>query len=311
MAKMIVGLLVVLMLTACGGTAATSSQTAAGGDTAGTAANAAASTAAYSTATDTDGVEAQAAPASGVSGEQNQGAANAQAPRERLVIKTATVQLLVAKVEDAEAQVRRLADTRNGFVLSSQASGSENERRATVTIKIPSNRFDEVLTELGKVALKVDSQDVQGQDVTDEFVDLESRLRNLRAVETRLLQFLSEANRVEDLLQINQQLSDTQGQIEETQGRMTYLKESASLSTITVSLYANVVVSVVPDEGWSPGTTARSALKTLIVFGQGLADIAIVFAVWAPLWLPVVFAVLWMRRRVQRQSRPTSQPTQP
>lgn len=307
--RLFVGLLALVMLSACGGSAApVFNQTSQGLETGGGTAAAAESAA--------GGTAGVAAPVSelqqqtNLSGEQNAGAPNAQAPVQRLVIRTANLQLLVEKVDDAEVQVRRLADTRGGYVLSSQASGEESERRATVELKVPAQRFDEVIAELSKIAIKVEGLDVKGQDVTDEYVDLESRLRNLRAVEARLQQFLNEAKRIEDLLQINQQLGEIQGQIEEAQGRITYLKQSAALSTITVSLYSDAVVSLVPEESWSPVTTGRAAAKNLIVFGQGLADLGIVLAVWAPFWLPFLIATLWIRRRLRRPG-PTASVAQP
>ncbi len=306
---LIIGLLALLILTACGGTAQSTGATAAAGTTAGNDAGAAPAPAGggpYDTGGAAPAEEAHQK--TDATGQQAGAAPNAQAPRERLVIRTATLQLLVENVVDAEALVRRVADTRGGFVLSSQSSGEDSQRQATVSFKVPANRFDEAITELGKLALKVDSLDVRGEDVTDEYVDLESRLRNLRAVEARLQQFLSEAKRIEELLQINQQLGEIQGQIERAQGRITYLKQSAALSTITVSLYSKPVIEIVPQEGWSPVSTARAAAKTLIVFGQGLADISIVFAVWSPLWVPLLLAATWLRRRLGRPTPPAQAP---
>lgn len=299
MARRLIFGVVLLFLTACGGAAGSATTAANGGgsDTGGSA-----------------GYEAQAGPASSagaqpeaeqarvdVAGQQSQAQPNAQAPGQRLVIKTATLQMVVDDVSAAEQLVRKLADTREGFVLSSQASGENDRRTATIAFKVPAQRFDEALTELSKFG-KIEAQNVQGQDVTDEFVDLQSRLKNLRAVETRLLQFLADAKTTKEALDVNAQLSDIQGQIEQAQGRITYLQQSAALSTITVTLRAAAVVSIVPEAGWAPGATARNALNSLITFGQGLADIAIVVAVWAPVWLPLFLIGWWFVRRGRRLS---------
>lgn len=224
------------------------------------------------------------------------------AQQERLVIRTANLQLLVADVETAEAQVRRLAEERGGYVLNASASGEESRRRATITFRVPATQFDAAINALAALAEKVDSREIQGQDVTDEFVDLESRKRNLEAVEARLLQFLSEARRVEDLLQINQQLAEVQGQIEQIEGRIRYLRESAAMSTITATLYMREVVAVVPEPAWSPMATARLAANQLLSFGQAVANVIIVVAVWFPVWLPLALLGLWFRRR-QRRAR--------
>lgn len=297
--RIAVGLIALVLLAACGGGGAeTASQ--AGGATGGSASTDAAPVAEQpQAATETE--------AFGASGQVTQGSQTAQGGQ-RLVIKTATIDLLVENVDAAETQVRALADDRDGFVLSSTAYGEDQNRTASISFKVPSERFDDAMSALANLAIKVESQEVQGQDVTDEYVDLNSRLRNLRAVETRLLQFLEEAQRTDDLLAINGQLTDVQGQIEQTQGRIAYLEQSAALSTITVSLRMQPVVEVVPEAGWSPGLTARQAAKSLVAFGQGIADIAIVFGVWLPVWLPLLLIALWLYRRSRRVPAPVAQP---
>lgn len=314
MGRKLILAVVLLVLTACGGSAA--STTTANYDTAGGAA--AASTAALA--------EASAAPAGGASeaqqpqsdsaavdvqGNQTQGSQNPQGGIERLVIRTARLQLLVDRVIDVEQRVRQLAEQQGGFVLSSQSSGEDANRTATITFKVPAERFDTAINDLGKLARKIEAQDVQGQDVTDEYVDLESRLRNLRAVESRLLELLRGATTTEAALQVNQELSTIQGQIEQAVGRRNYLKQSAAMSTITVMLRSDPVVSIVPENRWSPVTTARAATNSLLGFGQGLADLAIVLGVWSPVWAPLLLIGLWFFRRSRREPLPPTQSTQP
>ena len=305
--RIVVPLLLLLSLTACGGSSAQTSSPINQGlsydsSSGGSPAEAPAAAPAVPAEQEESGRDVT------ISGEQMQAAQNAQAQSERLVIRTATMRALVQDVNAAEARVRELAEGRNGFVLSSEATGEDDQRTATVSFKVPAARFDEVLGEVTKLAVKVDSLRVEGQDVTDEYVDLESRLRNLRAVETRLLQFLTDAKRTEDALAVNAQLSDIEGQIEQAQGRIAYLKQGAALSTITVALYAQPVVSVLPQPGWVPSATARAALNNLIVFGQSLADIAIVVAVWLPVWLPLLLVALLLRRRLRRSTPPAATP---
>lgn len=308
--RIIVGLLVLLLLAACGGTSDTgSSQTSAeqgrpasGGDAA---LPAAASPAASFASAPQDSAEEPAGGNSGSAGDDRQVAErNAQGQFNRLVIRTANISIVVDNVDSIEARLRQIAESRGGYVLGSEVSGDEESRRAAITFKVPATRFDEALSEVAKLALEVESQDVQGQDVTDEFVDLNSRLRNLQAVEARLLDFLQQAQKVEEALQVNQQLSEIQGQIEEAEGRITYLRESAAYSTINVSLRGQTVVVVAPDKSWSPGTTARNAANSVLAFAQVVADILIVFAVWFPIWLPMLIVGVWLWRR----SRPARTP---
>lgn len=303
--RIIVGLLVLLLLAACGGAAGTgSSQTSAeqarpaGGDAAMPAAASPAASAAPEAPQDTSGERAGGNAGSG-SDDRQVAERNAQGQFNRLVIRTANIAMVVDNVDSIEARLRQIAESRGGYVLGSQVSGDKESRRAAISFKVPATRFDEALSEVAKLALEVESQDVQGQDVTDEYVDLNSRLRNLQSVEARLIDFLQQAQKVEEALQVNQQLSEIQGQIEEAEGRIAYLKESAAYSTINVSLRGQTVVVVAPDKTWSPATTARNAANSVLAFAQVVADIVIVFAVWFPIWLPLAILglVLWRRSR--------------
>lgn len=305
--RLLLALLVLFALSACGGSAAPGAATTGARPAAGTDDFAYASAAASMDSAEAPQEAAAAAPgadaaAGGTTDEARLANENAQAQidDERLVIRTATLQLLVDDVGLAESQIRTLADSRGGFVLNSQASGEADRRTASISFKVPARRFDEAINELAKLAIKVETQEVQGEDVTDQFVDLESRLRNLRAVEARLLQFLAQAQRTEDALTVNAQLTDIQGQIEAAQGRINYLKQSAALSTISVTLRAEAVVEVLPEPGWTPSATARAALNDLLQFGQGIAEVLIVVAVWSPVWLPLVLLGLWLWRRSRR-----------
>jgi transcription antitermination factor NusG len=310
--RIITSLLILLLLAACGGTAGTTGSAQAPGSTgsrdetggSGTTGGAA------SPAASTGG--APAPPAAGgntdSAGEQPVAERNPQGQFNRLVIRTANISLIVQNVDSAEAQIRQIAESRGGFVLGSEVNGDDEQRRAAMSFKVPALRFDEALAAVAKLALDVEAQNVQGQDVTDEFVDLESRVRNLRAVETRLLDFLKQAQKVEEALQVNQQLTEIQGQIEQAQGRISYLKESASYSTINVSMRGQPIISVTPDNTWSPGTTARAAAQNLIAFAQVIADILIVLGVWFPIWLPALIVGLWFWRRSRRVPNPTTQP---
>lgn len=262
--------------------------------------------------------EAAEAPAAGASIEGRDSAANsavdpaqAQQPAgQRLVIKNATVTIQVDSVASAEASLRQRAEQLGGYVVSVQTYGSDAEMTATVTFRVPANRFEEALSGVEGLARKVLSRSVTGDDVTEEFVDLESRLRNLEATRDRLLELLDRASRVEDALQVNQALTDVQGQIEQIQGRMKYLRDSAAFSTITADIRpVPPPPTIIEADGWQPLRVAQEALAGLVDFGQALANLGIVLLVWTPVWLPLVLLVRWAWRRGSRAVRRGSTPS--
>jgi hypothetical protein len=254
-------------------------------------------------------MEAPAASAGGGATALEQGNAPGQAQAqnlERIVIKTADLALQVDSARDAEASLRVLVGQLGGYVVKVETSGTDESMSARVTFRVPAERFDQALSGVQGLARKVLARTVAGDDVTEEFVDLEARLKNLEATRDRLQSFLDKATNVEDALKVNQALSDLQGQIEQLKGRKEFLQQSAALSTISVSLSpVPALAPIVAEEGWQPLGVARDALRSLVSFGQGLATLAIVALVWAPVWLPLVLLGLWLRRRWRgRLARP-------
>lgn len=287
-----------LALAACGGSAATSGQNAASPPSAPVFES---GQAGGVPAMDTgSAAEAPAAPEAAPPG---------QIPSQRLVIRTAALSLQVESVREAESRVRATADALGGYVVSSETSGDESFLTARVVFRVPADRFDEALSGVQGLAKKVLARSVSGEDVTEEFVDLESRLRTLEATRDRLLDLLARAETVEEALSVNTALTDVQGQVEQVTGRMQYLRQSAALSTVTVELHPVPVTPIVEEGAWQPLEVARVALRDLLEFGQGLVNLGIVLLVWAPVWLPLLLLGRWgLRRLISASKKPIVPP---
>jgi hypothetical protein len=235
----------------------------------------------------------------------NPQAPGAQPDVQRLVIKTADLSLQVDSARDAEAALRVLVAQLGGYVVKVETSGADERMSSHVIFRVPAERFDQALSGVQGLSKKVLARTVGGDDVTEEFVDLEARLKNLEATRDRLQSFLDKAENVDDALKVNQSLSDLQGQIEQLKGRRQFLERSASLSTISVTLSPlPAITPIVSEEGWQPLDVARDALRGLVGFGQGLATLVIVALVWAPVWLPFLLFGLWLSRRLRRRVAP-------
>jgi hypothetical protein len=233
-------------------------------------------------------------------------------PSQRLVIRNASLSLQVESVREAEVAVRAKASELGGYVVSSQTSGSDEFMTAVVVFRVPADRFDAALSGVQGLARKVLTRSVSGEDVTEEFVDLESRLRTLEATSDRLLDLLARAETVEEALNVNTALTQVQGEVEQVKGRMQYLRQSAALSTITVELQPVPTTPIVIEDAWQPLQVARGALRDLLEFGQGLVNLAIVLLIWAPVWLPLVLVLRWgFRKLIGAGRKPVAPPTPP
>ena len=152
------------------------------------------------------------------------------------VIKTANLEVEVPRDAFGRSisEVGGIAARHGGYVVSTSVGGAD-ARRGSATVRVPAERFEQALGEIRALG-EVGSEKVSGQDVGQEFVDLEARLRNLQAQETVLLRLYDEATTIQDTIQVQQEVSNVQLQIEEIRGRLNYLQDQTAFGTISVAL---------------------------------------------------------------------------
>ncbi len=223
---------------------------------------------------------------------------------DRLIIRTGNVSIVVEDSEASAQAIAQLAGDRSGWVVASDLYESGGARRGTVTIKIPAEQFDAVLVDIKDLAKEVRSESTSSQDVTEEFVDLEARLANLEATADRVRAFLDEARNVEEALQVNQELSRLESEIEVIKGRMQYLSQSAAFSTLTVDLIPDELSQPIEIGGWQPEGVAKDAIEALVTALQGLADALIWGGIFClPLALLVGIPLFFVGRFFYRRRR--------
>lgn len=228
---------------------------------------------------------------------------------ERLIIRTGDISVVVADTDDALARIAAMAETNGGWVVSSYVfQADENAKSGTITIRVPAEGFQSALDAISALAVEVQSVSTSGQDVTEEYVDLEARLGNLEATAERVRGFLDEAETVEEALAVSNELSRLEGEIEVIKGRMQYLSQSAAFSTITANLTPDILAQPVQVGGWQPGGVAKQALEALISGLQTLANILIWLVIYV---LPIALLIaipLYLVYRVVRNRRTRTVP---
>jgi hypothetical protein len=259
---------------------------------------------------------APSAPADAVE-DISSGAAPAEqqpAPQERLIIRNGELSLVVTDTEEAIFKITEMVEANGGWVVNSNLyQYNETTKTGSIRVRVPSSGFSSALEAMKGLAVEVRNESTSGLDVTDEYVDLSLRLENLEATADRVRSFLDEARNVEDALAVNIELSRLEGEIELIKGRIQYLSQSASYSTITVQLTPDILSTPIEVGGWQPKGIARDAIEALVNGLQEAANFLIWFGIYIlPLGLlygvPLFFVVRFVRRRIrQRRAQPTSE----
>ncbi|MEM6282266.1 MAG: DUF4349 domain-containing protein [Chloroflexota bacterium] len=247
----------------------------------------------------------------GVAFEAIQSTAPAQQEQQRIILKDANMSVVVDDTETTIDSITVLAEGMGGWVVSAnsntQQRGEEDYTTGNITVRVPAENLDSVLNTIREGALRVDSENVNGRDVTEEYVDLSSRLSNLSATEDQLAEVMDSAFTVEDVLAVQRELTRVRGEIEVIEGRLRFFDEAAAFSSVAVTVREEIpTVGNVEVAGWNPLDTVENAIGALIVAGQFLVDTVIVLAILgAPVLLVGwgVFAIMrrmWRRRRSNR-----------
>lgn len=216
---------------------------------------------------------------------------------ERMIVRSGDMSLVVKEVVDARDEIVRLAVRLDGYVVSSWIAGEGREMRGSISIRVPDEKFEQTLVELRNLAVRVDSESTNSRDVTEEYVDLEARLKNAEATEKQYLALLDKAESVEDMLRIYDSLSQVRREIEQIKGQMQYLERTSSMSLITVQLQPAATAKPLVPVSWSALESLKSAIRGIVILGQWLVNIAIWLLVLLPAWGTILGIIYWRRRQ--------------
>ena len=214
-----------------------------------------------------------------------------------LIIKTADLTIKVENMEMAGDQVVQIARSVGGFVTNSTFSRAEDEEAtpyATMTIRVPVGAFDMVISRVGKIG-EVKARNLNGEDVTGQVFDLESRLRNKRAEEAQYVDIMQRAKKIPDIVTVSNQLFRVHGEIEQIEGRVKYLRSASNMSTISITLTE-------PKTSTEKGIAGvwQRAVDSLKNASVALLAALIWIGVFAPFWIAALI-VLYVLVRLARK----------
>jgi hypothetical protein len=236
----------------------------------------------------------------------------------RLVIKNADLTIVVADPKAALTAITRIANEMGGYVVSAKSYQTTRNgvevAQGDISLRVEAQRLDDALEAIHSLVKDpgkdVTSENISGQDVTADYVDLKSRLGNLESTEKQLLRIQEAATKTEDVLAVFNKVHNVRQEIEQIKGQMNYFEDAAALSSINVSVEAKVEIPPVTVSGWQPAGTLRDAFQALVNLGQGLVNLLIwLVVVFLPIGLVIYFPGRWLFRLYRKSNpKPVSSP---
>ncbi|QDU22342.1 DUF4349 domain-containing protein [Urbifossiella limnaea] len=234
-------------------------------------------------------------------------------PVDRKIVYTAQLDLVVKNLDAADKQVDELLTANGGRLVSSESRGDAGSKRtATFKLEVPAGKFRAFMSALRPLGVP-ERDKVDSDDLTDEFVDIQIRVKHLKAEEDNLLKLLTErARSVEESLAIRRQMLPIREQIEKAEGRQKYIEAKAAFSTVTLKLReeANYVPPTAdppptpPTFGDRVAATFGGSWSLLVTVGEWIALVGVAVAPWLPFVVPLAFAGVWVSRRRAGRATP-------
>ncbi len=223
---------------------------------------------------------------------------------ERKVIRNANLSIEVTDMEQALTRLRSLAVAQGGIVFQENSYSPNDRPTAVFVLQIPSENYEISITQIRQIASKVTRQESTAQDVTEEYVDVQSQIANLKITEAGLQKLIDKATKLEEILSLQKELTSVRGEIEKRQGRLNFLGNRSALSTITINLSLPPAAEK-PTSNPGPQTLPadkavseswEASIKILNTIFIACLQIA-VFLWWAVPFL-LVGLIWWWRKRV-------------
>lgn len=239
--------------------------------------------------------------------ELNKAAATNEAA-DRRIIRNADITIEVASTTEAQQRVTSIAEFHGGFVVTSEAKQrqdadpSKRTLDVKLVVRIPANQFGPAFDEITRLASNLPEANVSGQDVTEDFIDLEARIKTQKALELQFLEIMKQAHTVEDALEVQSQIADVRADIERLEGRKRFLENRSSLSTITVNIRTPKIIEVNPT---GIRHTVREAVAESLEMASGMLTFFIRFVIlMVPIFvfvlLPAGLVIRYLVRRAKR-----------
>jgi len=220
------------------------------------------------------------------------------------IIKSGSLSLVVNDLDAAQADIETIVDSKQGYIVYLyDYDTTGGDRIISITFKVPQENFDATYEEVKGIADEVVSASIDANDVTQEYTDLQSRLTNLKASESQYLTIMSRATDIEDILAVQNELTNVREEIEVIQGQINYYDSYTDYSTITVTLSLSPENIEIPEEKWRPWAVVVEAWEAFLEVLKWLFKVLIWFLVFSPCVLVPALIIIVVRKARKKKAK--------
>jgi hypothetical protein len=224
---------------------------------------------------------------------------------ERLVIQESSLSLLVSDVVDARNKILDFAKKAGGYMVTSSTSNPQDAPTATIVIRVPADKLQEALDYFHSLSIKVVSENLVGRDVTDQYVDIDTRIATYEKTKARFEAILEQATEISDITNLTQQIISMQNQIDSLKGQQDALEKKAQLAKLTIYLSTDeIALPYAPSETFRPTVIFKLAVRSLVGFLRNLAKLAIWVGVYSVVWVPALVIYIFIRKWLKKRKIP-------
>lgn len=232
----------------------------------------------------------------------------------RMVIQSSDMSLQVKNVTETRDQIINYAQSNGGYMVESNTSNPQDAPTATITVRVNAAKIKEALAYFRTLAVKVVSENLNGYDVTDQYVDIDKHIALLEATMAKFQSILAQAKEISDITNLNQQIISIQDQIDNYKGQQEYLKQNAALAKMTIYLATDeLALPYAPSQTWRPEVIFKEAVRSMVadlrVLGSDIIWIGVYAVIWIPLGIVAYLIYRFMIKRNAASDKVTRKPT--
>jgi hypothetical protein len=223
---------------------------------------------------------------------------------ERMVVQNSNLSLLVKDVRDTGNKILKWVDDSGGYMVSTSYNRPSESPFATITVRVPADRFNDSLDYFRSLALKVTNENLIGKDITEQYEDTQAKLNTLETTKAKFMEILTRADKVADILQVQREIINLQTQIDALKGRQDAMKKEVDMAKVTLYLSTDELsLPYTPDTKLRPNVVFKLAVRSLLNTLRMVTEALIWVGVYSAIWLPVVVVYFIIKR--MRKSKAT------